>query len=586
MIPDRFLQDLKYRNDIEDIISSYVTLKRAGRNIKGLCPFHSEKTPSFTVYPGTQSFYCFGCGAGGDVIKFIENIENLDYVGAVHYLANRAGMDVPDEDGKNDKDSWQKKTRVLEINRETARFFHSCLKSPQGKQALDYLLNRGLTSATITKFGLGYAPNSWDTLVRHLKEKGFSEQDMCDSAVVSRGKGGKLYDEFRNRVMFPIIDMTGAVIGFSGRQLDNNGPKYLNSPDTIAFKKSRNLFAFNFAKSSKTRSFILCEGNMDVISLHQAGFTNAVAALGTALTSEQARLLSRYCDEIILAYDSDEAGIKATKRARTIIDEVGIPTKVIKIENAKDPDEYIKKFGATRFKLLIEGSQSALDFEIAKIKDKYDINEPSSKSAYIKEVVLLLSTLTSDIDRGVYISTIAAQTEVSKTIIENEINKIIQGRNKKIQIKQQREMLSGIDKNVDKINPERSKNIKAANAEENLIVAIYKNPDFLQKIENEISSDDFVTEFGKKLFSILSSLIKQQRPLDLSLIIKEFDTAQSGYITKMFNLSQNVDFDIEMTKDFVATVKTEKEKKAIKPISDMTEDEYADLFAKMKERKK
>lgn len=586
MIPDRFLQDLKYRCDIEDVISSYVTLKRAGRNIKGLCPFHSEKTPSFTVYPGTQSFYCFGCGAGGDVIKFIENIENLDYVGAVHYLANRAGMDVPDEDGKNDKDSWQKKTRVLEINRETARFFHSCLKSPQGKQALDYLLNRGLTSATITKFGLGYAPNSWDTLVRHLKEKGFSEQDMCDSAVVSRGKGGKLYDEFRNRVMFPIIDMTGAVIGFSGRQLDNNGPKYLNSPDTIAFKKSRNLFAFNFAKSSKTRSFILCEGNMDVISLHQAGFTNAVAALGTALTSEQARLLSRYCDEIILAYDSDEAGIKATKRARTIIDEVGIPTKVIKIENAKDPDEYIKKFGATRFKLLIEGSQSALDFEIAKIKDKYDINEPSSKSAYIKEVVLLLSTLTSDIDRGVYISTIAAQTEVSKTIIENEINKIIQGRNKKIQIKQQREMLSGIDKNVDKINPERSKNIKAANAEENLIVAIYKNPDFLQKIENEISSDDFVTEFGKKLFSILSLLIKQQRPLDLSLIIKEFDTAQSGYITKMFNLSQNVDFDIEMTKDFVATVKTEKEKKAIKPISDMTEDEYADLFAKMKERKK
>lgn len=584
MISDQFLQDLKYKIDIEDIVSSYVNLKRAGRNIKGLCPFHSEKTPSFTVYPGTQSFYCFGCGAGGDAITFIKNIENLDYVEAVRFLANRAGMPMP-EDVENDKTA-QKRPRLLELNRETARFFHSCLIANDGKQALSYLVNRGLSKKTITQFGLGFAPNSWDALINHLKSKGFSEDEMVNASVASRGRSGKLYDEFRNRVIFPIIDLSGNVIGFSGRQLDNKGPKYLNSADTIVFKKSKYLFALNFAKATKTKNIVLCEGNMDVISLHQAGFTNTVAALGTALTDEQARLLSRFYDEVILAYDSDEAGLKATKRARRILADVGLKTKVIKIENAKDPDEYIKKFGATKFKLLLEGSQGALDFEFASLKEKYDITIPSDKTSYINGVVELLATIPNVVEREVYALKTSSETGISKDAILGNVNRLLNQRRKKQIEKEDRELILGIDKNIDKINPQRSRNIKAAVAEENLIISIYKNPNYLVAIEQEISCDDFVTDFGRRVFDILCLLINQKRPLDLSLITKDFDVAQTGYITKLFNSSQGINFDEQETIDFAKTIKNEKYKKTDEQVAQMSNDEFAEYILKMKESKK
>ena len=310
MLSESFISELKARNDIEEVISSYVNVKRRGRNLVGLCPFHSEKTPSFTVYPDSQSFYCFGCGAGGDVVTFVKKIENLDYIEAVKSLAQRAGLAMP-EDGYDD--SYAKlKTRVLEINRETARFYHQCLISPVGKKALEYLRGRGLSDNTIRRFGLGFAPESWDAVIKHLRGKGFTFDEMAAAAVAVKSARGSYYDQFRGRVIFPIIDIRGNVIAFGGRLMDGQGPKYLNSPDTPVFKKSRNLFALNYAKSSKESALILAEGYMDVVALHQAGFTNAVATLGTALTAEQARMISQYAAEVVIAYDSDGAGQKAT----------------------------------------------------------------------------------------------------------------------------------------------------------------------------------------------------------------------------------------------------------------------------------
>lgn len=362
MIPEDIINEIKYRNDIETAISSYVNLKRRGKNLVGLCPFHSEKTPSFTVYPENGSFYCFGCGVGGDVVTFTGLIENLDYIESVKLLAERSGVTLP-QDGYDD--SMQKlKNKIYDINRDTARFFHSFLMSEEGKWALDYLLGRGLTLKTIKHFGLGAAPDSWDMLIKHLKEKGYKEADMLAAGVVGKSQKGTLYDRFRKRVMFPIINIRGNIIAFSGRAMpgeDKQGGKYVNTSDTPVYKKSSNLFGMNFAKNVCSERVILVEGNMDVISLHQAGFTNAVAPLGTAFTMEQANLLARYTKEIVLTLDADAAGQKAIKRASELLENTGLKTRVVVIPDGKDPDEFIKKNGPDRFRALLEGAVSDIE---------------------------------------------------------------------------------------------------------------------------------------------------------------------------------------------------------------------------------
>ncbi|MEG1849295.1 MAG: DNA primase, partial [Oscillospiraceae bacterium] len=351
MIPESFIEELKYRSDIEQIISPYVQLKRAGRHLTGLCPFHSEKTPSFVVYPENQSFYCFGCGAGGDVVTFVRKSENLEYLEALRFLAQKAGMTLP-EDAENDE-AGRMRLRILECNRESARFFHAALISPAGEPGLAYLRRRQLSDTTIRRFGLGWAPDSWGSLHEHLLKKGFTEAEMLAAAVTRGGTRGS-YDSFRGRVIFPIIDLRGAVIGFGGRILGDGQPKYLNSPDTMVFKKSRNLFALNVAKATKEPRLLLTEGYMDAIAVHQAGFDNAVATLGTALTQEQARLMAQYTGEVVIAYDSDGAGQKATVRANELLAQTGIKVRVLSMTGAKDPDEFIKANGALRFKQLVE----------------------------------------------------------------------------------------------------------------------------------------------------------------------------------------------------------------------------------------
>ena len=376
MINDAIIEEIKYRNDIVDVISSYVTLKRAGSNMLGLCPFHSEKTPSFTVFPQTRNFYCFGCGAGGDVITFIMKYENLDYISAVEFLAKRVGIAIP-ESPREDK-PLMKRQRMYDMNREAAKFFRKCLVDPAvGKSAMDYLQSRKLSASVITHFGLGYAPLDYGMLRSYLNSKGYTDEELTLGFLCAK-KNNRTFDYFRGRVIFPIIDLTGNVIAFGGRVLDDSLPKYLNTSDTPAFKKSRNLFALNFAKNFCKDELILCEGYMDVIALHAAGFENAVATLGTAITPDQARLISRYTKKVIISYDSDSAGQKAANKAMKLLTEVGLDVRVLVIPDAKDPDEYIKKFGKDKFKLVISNSKSQFEYKynnvVSKYKNKIDVS--------------------------------------------------------------------------------------------------------------------------------------------------------------------------------------------------------------------
>ena len=549
-LPESFLQQLKMSCDIETIISSYVTVKRQGRNRACLCPFHSEKTPSMVIYNDTQSFYCFGCGAGGDVITFIMKIENLDYIEAVKFLADRAGMQMP-ESGADDSLA-KLKMRILEMNREAARFFHQCLASPAGQAGLAYLRKRELSNETIKKFGLGFAPDSWDSLRKHLRGKGFTDEEMYRGFLVSRSQKGHYFDIYRNRVIFPILDLRGNVIAFGGRVLDNSKPKYLNSGDTPVFKKTRNLFCLNFAKAKLGDRLILAEGYMDVIAMYQAGFHNVVATLGTALTQEQARMIAGYVDEVVLSYDSDEAGQKATKRATGLLAAEGVKAKVLKIEGAKDPDEYIKKFGATRFKLLLDGSSSATDYELEKLKEIHDIESAEGKVGYLKAAVEnIVSKIPSPIEREVYSGKLSQETGVSRAVILSQVNAAIKKRLRARDKQEWRDIQSGKQYYADRLNPQKAANKREAIAEERILAFLCKNGEYGDYVLGKITADAFVTDFNRRLFGIIAEKLQHNISLDsLSGELTPEEMARlSGYLAKVSdlkNIKDELDDDIDV----------------------------------------
>ena len=419
--PDSFLQEVIERNDIVDVVGSYVRLtKRSGSNQFGLCPFHSEKTPSFSVSQDKQIFHCFGCGKGGGVINFIMEVENLSFPEAVEFLAKRAGMQMPvEEDNRESK----KRRRMLELNREAARFFYSCLKTPEGKAALDYMAKRELTQTTATNFGLGYAPDTWDSLLKAMKAKGYSDYELFDAGLVRKGKKGGFYDVYRNRLMFPVIDVKGDVIGFSGRILGDGEPKYMNSPETLVFNKSRNLFGLNLAKKSKSGYIILAEGNIDVVMMHQAGFDSAVASLGTSLTPEQARLISRYASEVIIAYDADGAGRKAAQRAIGLLERLDLKVKVLSMTGAKDPDEFIKTKGADAFRNLLEKSENHIDYRLQTVTNKYDLTVDEQKVAFLKEATDMVAKLSGTVERQVYSMRVASMAGISADAVAQEVER-------------------------------------------------------------------------------------------------------------------------------------------------------------------
>ena len=534
-IPEEVINEIKYRNDIETVISQYVTLKRRGKNLVGLCPFHNEKTPSFTIYPENGSFYCFGCGAGGDVITFIGLTENLDYIESVKLLAEKSGVVLPHDGYDNSMQNL--KNTVYDINRETAKFFHAYLMSEDGKWALDYLLNRGLSIKTIKHFGLGAAPDSWDMLINHLKSKGYTLSQMYTANVVGKSDRGGYYDRFRKRVMFPIINIRGNVVAFSGRAMPENekkGGKYVNTADTPVFKKSENLFGINFAKNHCSEQLILVEGNLDVISLHQAGFCNVVAPLGTAFTNEQANLISRYTKEIVLMLDADAAGQKAIKRASSILENSGLSVKVVVIPDGKDPDEYIRKNGADRFRGLLNGAVSDIEYKLLTAANGISLESDDGKIKYLGLAAEIIAETDDVMTRDIYIGRLSEKYGVSRTALTSKVEDL---RKKNRRIKQKQEIGNIIHPKFtkDDVNPERRNSLKATAAEETLIAVLLQHPDFYSYAKEKLPQDKFVTSLNKRIYGIICETLDEGRNLDISVFAQKLLPSEVGYLVSLQN---------------------------------------------------
>ena len=585
--PDSFLQELKLRSDITEIASSYVNLKRHGRNMVGLCPFHGEKTPSFNIYTENGSFYCFGCGAGGDVITFIMKIENLDYVEAVKFLAQRAGMEMPEN---TYDDSLSKlRMRIYEANREAARFFHATLLSQRGQSGLNYLRGRALSDRTIRHFGLGFADDDWNSLCNHLKNKGFSEYEIYSANLAFKRKNGNgIYDRFVNRVMFPIIDLRGNVIAFGGRIMTDEKPKYLNTSDTPVFKKSENLFSLNNAKSSGTRTLILCEGYMDVIALNQAGFTNAVATLGTALTNEQAVLMKRYADEVIICYDADGAGQKATARAIDILRNAGLPIKILTVPSGKDPDEFIRskgENGPAAFKLLIEKCGNDIEYRLMKLKENYNLNTTDGKVAFLNEAVKIVATIESPIERDVFASKLCAELEIDKNAFLEQISKV-KRRDRRENIKKEtRQIQAELNGQSDKINREHYKKPRSSSAEEALLVYLINNPDYANSISERVTPDKFSNSLIKRYYEYVLSKIKSGYE-PLTSVSSDFNSDEVSYLYKLLSTTIPAASTREAVEEYINVINEESNKLTSDKLADMSADDINDYIMKMKQNKK
>ncbi|MBO5410602.1 MAG: DNA primase [Clostridia bacterium] len=577
-ISERFIQELQDKIAIDEVISSHVSLKRRGKTLVGLCPFHNEKTPSFTVYPDTRSFYCFGCGAGGDVISFVRRVDNLDYIEAVKQVAQMAGMSMP-EDGYDDTLSKQR-MRLLAANREAARYFNSCLMDPKNAPALDYFLSRGLTHNTIRRFGLGYAPDGWRNLVEHMRSKGFTDNELVLANLARRSeKDGRtsVYDNFRNRVMFPIIDLRGNVIAFGGRVMDDSKPKYINTSDTLVYKKSNGVFAMNLAKNANGNQFILVEGYMDVIALHQAGFTNAIACLGTAFTNEQANLLSRYAEEVVICYDNDEAGKKATQRALTVLGKTGLKLRVVRMTGGKDADEIIRKHGRERFANLLSGAANKTEYRLLEERAKYDVETDDGKLRFLmaaSQVLAECGTLECDIYATRLSNELGVSAESIKAQIKSARGKFIRSE----EARKKRETDSMIERSfADKNNPERAANIRAAKAEETLIASLMRNPDYYNKLRDRFSPDDFATAFNKRLITVLIEKLEEGREPDLSMFSAAFTPEEMDSVTRIFLSGSKLGNTVRECEDCIAVLREDAAVK-ITDTSGMSDEEYLKLF--------
>ncbi len=578
-LSEAFLEDLRSRVDIESVISPYVNLRRRGKNLVGLCPFHNEKTRSFTVYPETESFYCFGCGAGGDIVTFMRRIENLDYIEAVKMLAERAGMTLP-EDGFDDSMAKQR-TKVLEANRAAAKFFHAQLFSERGKAALEYFLNRGLKVETIRHFGLGYAPDDWQALKNHLNKMGFDDVLLESANLLRRSdKNGRVryYDNFRNRIMFPIIDLRGNVIAFGGRVMDDSKPKYINTSDTLVYKKSNGVFALNFAKNGNDGKLIVAEGYMDVIALHQAGFTNAIACLGTALTKEQANLLSRYAKEVLISYDSDEAGQKATERAIGIFSSTGLEVRVLHLSGGKDPDEIIKKYGPQRFRDIIEGAANDTEYRILRARDGLDLSSDNGKLKFLSRAADILAEIGSPIEVDIYASRLSRELDVDKTAVITQVkyrrDNYVRRRKAEREREQHKQLMEG---SLSK-NKERAGNLRVAKAEETIIASLMRNPDFYPKIKDEISLDDFVTALNKRIFTVVLERVSQGNSAEPFFLSSAFTPDEMDEVTRLFRQSSQMRNTVEECLDCIKILKMEKNRPGDIKASELSNDDFAKLF--------
>ena len=551
---DSFLNDLTARNDIADVVGSYVNLsKKSGSNLFGLCPFHNEKTPSFSVSTDKQIYHCFGCGKGGGVINFVMEIEGVSFPEAVEMLAKRAGMELPQQDVD---DESRRRARLYQLNRDAARFFYERLVSSEGIKGQEYMERRKISASTATRFGLGYAPDSWYALLNEMHSKGYTDKELVDADLIRPGKKGGFYDTFRNRLMFPVIDIRGNVIGFSGRILGDGEPKYLNSKETAVFSKGNNLFGLNLAKKSKSGYIILVEGNIDVVSLHQAGFDSAVASLGTSLTPDQARLISRYTNKVIISYDNDGAGKKASQRAIDILGKLDIKVNILQMNGAKDPDEYIKANGADAFNNLILRSEDQQDFRLNEILKKFDLNDDAQKVTYLKEASRLIATFPSQLEREVYSMRAAENAGVKPDSILSEVSRIRKG------------MISGAKKSGEReeMRPTRSiqpaardlryNNPASAVAEEGIIRLIYLDPSLAQCCS--LKQEDFSSEALGDIYSVLTRRAEAGAEINTSVLSSELDSEHISLLVNILSKPEDISSGAATMREYCSCVQKQK----------------------------
>ena len=571
-LSDSFLQELKMKTDIEDVISTYVTLKRRGATLVGLCPFHNEKTPSFTVYPATQSFYCFGCGAGGDAITFLKKIENLDYLDAVKTLAQRAGLQMPQE-GFDDSLS-KRRRRILEMNREAARFYHSVLLSPEGKVGYDYYIGRALSAATINHFGLGFAPNQWDALLKHMRAKGYQPAELVDAGLARKGQKG-YYDNFRNRVMTPIIDVRGNVIAFGGRVLDDSKPKYINTGDTLVYKKTNELFALNFAKDSKEDALILCEGYMDVIAMHQAGFTNAVAGCGTALTTEQVRLISRYAKDVILTYDADEAGQKALQKAMTLFDQTDVKVRIPALVGGKDPDEIIRTYGRDKFKGMLEGASNETEFRLLALRRQYNLATTQGKIDFIGGALQILATL-PPVEQDLYVSRLSEELGVERQNMKVQLQDLVARQGNR---REKREFNRIVQENMRKTARETmatDASLRKLRAEDRLISLLLRYPD-CSRLCKDFNPQWLTPGFAQRVFTLILQRLENGDGTELMDLRDRLTDDEMGRLSGIIARGgESADAKQEFS-DCLQTIRAEQQKKQ-ESAAELDDQAFRDLF--------
>lgn len=557
-IPAQFIDELVARCEISDVVSDYLSLTRKGGKQWGLCPFHSEKTPSFSVSTDRQAYYCFGCHKGGGVISFIMEIENLPFQDAVRFLAKRANMEVP-ETGTSGA-YRQRREKLLALNKEAARFFYDRLAAPEGAAAASYLLARGLSKRTITHFGLGCAPADGGALIRAMAEKGYDKGDLLDAGLVGKGSDGRIYDRFRNRVMFPIIDLRGEVIGFGGRVLDDGSPKYLNSPDTAVFNKSRNLFALNMARRSKQGRIVLTEGYMDTISLHQAGFDCAVASLGTAFTQDHAQLLSRYTKEVVIAYDGDDAGIAAAQRAIPMLERTGMKVKVLRMRGAKDPDEFIKKFGREAFAKLLDQSENHVEYRLELIRMKYDFSDDAQKVEYLRESAALVASLESPVEREVYGARCAEAAGVSAAAMAQEVKRALDQRLRRARKQQERKILTPAAQLQPKERELRYENFRAGRAEEGILRLVMLDPALFPQT-GRLRQEDFTVPFLGRAFQLLRVRWQEDRAVGLAVLAGELTAQEMDRLAGILQAPEALEHGREAMDDYIRIIETEAAKR-------------------------
>ena len=583
MIPHEYIEELTRRTDIVELVGSYVQLKRKGRLYGGLCPFHSEKSPSFYVYPDTQRFYCFGCGAGGDAITFAKKINSIDYPEAVKMLAARAGMPEPQEDDK----TGRMRSRILSMNKEAARFFHACLNSTveEARQARAYWRRRGLDDKTIVRFGLGYAPNDGQALYQFLRDKGYNQQELDASGLFKRSPSGRIYCLFWKRVMTPIFDLRGNIIAFGGRVLDDSKPKYVNSPETLVYHKSDTVFALQIAKRSASRRFVLCEGYMDVISMQQAGIDTAVCACGTALTPDQVRLISEYADEVILSYDSDEAGQKATLRSLELFRNSPVKVGVLQIPGAKDPDEYIKKYGAERFKALLDGVGNALDFRLGRLRSQYDLSQDAQRLEYVKQAVDLLAERSSPTEQEVYAGRLAEETNISKTAIMTQLETAVKRVGSKRRYEKKKAVLQSGEMNQIKVSYTAggSQALGIVSAQQRLLAAILREPQYLDLVKDQLTAEQFIQPQQKELYEAMLRCREQGVEISLTALhafAGEEALNELSHLAAQYSDVNCTPDDIRLYLDRIARGMPVASKAA-----SMTNEELSSYFQSMREKK-